>query len=198
MKNSDKVAAAIDNLPMPDGSVRISAAHLVSQLQNFETGDECAIAMLSVGALKQDKYRFDALGGAIALTTRGMGYAQRLFDANDIKFDSHDQTNDARFIVPSPLQARRVLKWLSVLDKSHFEIDPSREVVGELHDSEHKGYEAVLADRSRFEKLAYYDYLGVAVQPVPQDGVGTSVNAGKIPSRRLFHQWQLAVPDDLY
>lgn len=191
--------AAIAQLPIPDGPVRISAAHLVTEIMGPDIGQAQHIARLSNSEHKKGRRRFDALGGAVALTQLGCNHVERAFGATDIKFDEHDRTWDARFVVPSADMARQALAWLAQQSApKHFESSPRREVYGELGSSELEGFMPVLPAEHPHWKKVEYEYLGVALQPPTETQGDTSANAGKVPSRRLFHLWRMLVSEEFY
>jgi hypothetical protein len=197
--DSQALEAALAALPIPEGAARISAAHLVTELEDSETGHIIHIAMLSVGAHKQGQRRFDALGGAIALTPAGQEYVTHALGGTDIAYDAHDRTYDARFIVPDAERARRALRWLSARSApEYFEGGPNREVFGELTGHELEGFMPAISREHPDWDAVRYRHLGIAIQPPPDDGTGTSVNAGKVPTRRLFHLWRMSVTADFF
>lgn len=192
------VTAAIDNLPIPNGSVRISAAHLVTEIMGPDIGQAHKIGRLSNSENKKGRKRFDALGGAIALTERGCQHIKDAFGATDIKWDPHDKNWDARFVVPSSLLARQALSLFSQHTSVAFEGSPEREVRGELGTSELDGYMPVLpAEHPDWEKVRY-EWLGVALQPPTEAQGDTSANSGSIPSRRIFHHWRMVLSEEFY
>ncbi len=181
-----------------DGAVRVSAAHLVTTISVVGADETFPIAMLSVGMHKKGIKRFDALGGAIALGKHGLRLVDR-FGVDEPAYDAHDNTYDARFVVPTKQQAAKAICWLGDIRNGdfsgfeYFETTPEREVFGELTGDELDGIPpACSADDPNWVAVRY-DYYGVVIQPVPAAGGGTSVNSSSIPSARVFHGWNMEV-----
>jgi hypothetical protein len=164
------------------------------------------VGILSPGAHEKGQRMFQALGGGVMLTGLGEDHVKLRFGAEQFERDHPDANVDARFVIDGPTFVRSALLWFSDLQNAKynsgmnfFEYSPKREVIGELCNAKLEGLDPVLsADDAIWYHVAFM-YLGVAVQPVPSDGIGTSERAsGKIPTRRLFYGWRMVVPDNLY
>lgn len=203
MGHVKKVANKIQSLDIPEGQIRISAAHLVTSI-SYKGGPVESLAMLSVSALRNNKIRYDSLGGAIALTKLGREFARSHFNGVSFFKSKHDKTFNARFVVPNANRARWAIKWFSDIERGeefglrYFETSPTRELISELCTSELKGYAPVVSPEDEDWARSELKYLGVSIQPPPKDGVGTSEMSVQFPTRRVFHGWQMIVPKRLY
>ena len=199
--NIEKLKRTISAIDMPLGPVRISAGHLISALRADGQQTIFSPAMLSVGMYKKDVRRFDAIGGGIALSDKGKYVVENHYQVSDVKYDDHDLNYDARFIVPDEDHAHRVLTWLGDLEmgrRGNFEFDPHREVFGELSGKELKSLGPIIPPEHLDWSAVTYQYLGVCLQPPSDIASDTSVNAGVIPTRRLFHLWQMTVSAEIF
>jgi hypothetical protein len=201
MINLNKLKSEIAGLEISEGEVELSIAHLIQSVTVDKGFTKKFPAMLSVGAHRKKQRRFDAIGGAMALTEMGKQCLAEMHRGSDFKYDQEDMTWDARFTVPTAMYARAALKLLGDIEigrRGFFETDPHREVFAELSGNELEGVSPTISRDHPGWHYVNYKYLGVSVQPLPDDGVGTSTSATKKMRRRLFHQWEMNVSGALF
>jgi hypothetical protein len=148
------------------------------------------IGILNSGAYKKGQRLIQPIGGAATLTAEGRKFLEEKFGATEF------HKNDARFIVDD-MHLADVLKFFENRDPKFFEIDPLREICEELSTGEFPANEFFDAIESPLTvdeagQLAVR-FKRTVVQPFT-DSAGTSPLAGKEPSRRLFHLFEIEVP----
>lgn len=195
--STNDVARAITELPVPTtGMVRISVGHNVTGIirANDSLMTAHPVGILASGPWNMQRtMRFQALGGAVALTDAGQDYMAKQFGARHFYRDAIEGVTDARCEMAVEY-VKSALLWLANAGNApeFFEASPYREVIDELSTAELANFSPVCR-REDLQDMRLF-YRGVAVQPPPDDGTGTSINAGKTPTRRLFHCWELALP----
>ena len=164
--------------------VRVSIGNLVPKIKIQETGEEFFVGILNSGAFKKGRRLIQPLGGAAHLAP----YGRKLMEKEGAT-DFHK--SDARFVV-SDANFEWILNWFSIRDSDHFETDPTREIMEELSTEELLDIPPVLtAEEAGAIEVAFVK----TVRQKFSDQPGTSPLAIEgIPSRRLFHLFQMTAP----
>ncbi len=172
--------------------VRVSIGNLapIVAVPSCDEDSHYAVGILNSGSYAKGKKLLQPIGGAAKLTSRGRKLLEDKFGAKDFHKD------DARFLVDDQ-HLEEVLSLFSVRDPDFFEIDPLREVWEELTLSEFPSNEHFPAIPPILSVGQVSDIEVVFRNTVRQpfkDEAGTSPLAGKEPSRRLFHLFEIRIP----
>jgi hypothetical protein len=169
--------------------VRISIGNLAHRLIIKETGESRFFGILNSAASRRGTFLIGALGGAAKLTSGGKKYITQQFQAQTI------EGMDARFVVPA-YQTESVLKFFTGRVAELFEIDPTREISEELSEEKITGISPVLSR----EEVRWIQVEYVKTMPQPfSEGLGTSARERfDIPTRRLFHFFEMVVPEAVF
>lgn len=156
--------------------VRLSCAHLVTRVS-------CGTTTHNLAVKPGGKKEWQALGGAAQLTASGRDELATKFQASDFEVNRATSEPYARFqITASNLIA--VCKWLIAAEESQLEQGPHRKF------SEEIGLDDDVLGVPTFTRPV------VALQPAPQSRADDTSRRGRdarLPTRRLFFQWQAKV-----
>ncbi len=183
--------------------VRVSIGNLVlGLLTPIGEGDYVQyVGILSASLYnKKGQKRLQPIGGAAELTEEGQKYLEERFGAEAFH-KSQEGHIDARFEVDDS-HLREIFDFFRKRDPKYFEIDPRRELVEELSTVELKGNGEVMEippvltpDEAESIQVEFVD----TVEQPFSDGPGTSSLAKEgVPSRRLFHRFNLVVSHEIF
>lgn len=174
--------------------VRVSVSNLVHRVRVRETGETHQIAMRNekVWQEKEEK-KYQALGGAAKMTPKGK---QMLINEYGAQFGLPgrpiEEANDSRFILSVKNQEEailpKVLDSFSVQDTKLFESDVLREVHEDL-------VGAGVLSEEEFQTISA-TYEG-AVSPIRWKETTSERETGT-PSERIFHLFEIEVPQVVY
>lgn len=168
--------------------LRVSVANLVQSLRIAETGERHYFGVLNPTKFKEGKRQFQPLGGGAEITPQ----AKAALETLGAEFG---KGMDARFSIPKEYFEEVYMRFVEE-NPEFFERDVRREMREELCDEEIPGIPAVLTP----EEVEHVQivYRGVVSQMPVTGTLDTSPNAGDIPVRRLFHNFELVVPKDIF
>ncbi|HVW71644.1 MAG TPA: hypothetical protein VHB93_00645 [Candidatus Paceibacterota bacterium] len=174
--------------------VRISVAALAPRLV-LSSGSRKYAGIFNVARYNAHKPRLlQPLGGVVELTPEGRGRLEEEFHAGVFA------ERDARFVVPAR-HVEGVLRMFEEQNPAWNELDPIRECREELTQREFRDQTNdadVILWPEVFERITF-KYVDTMRQPLPEDGVGTSPNAGiDIPTRRLFYRYDLRIDEAIW
>lgn len=132
-----------------------------------------------VGIWLDKRKRYGAIGGAVALTPKGMTVLERLGAVN------FEAGSDARFKIPLDMVGP-VMDFFCLRDKNFYEVSPEREVIEELFTPELDGQvEGILP--KLYESGVKVKYRRTTIQPITD-----------VAQRRIFYVYDLHVARSAY
>ncbi|GEM_PF-2512571 len=177
--------------------VRVSIGNLAPVVRINDFGNRCPVGILNSGSYKKGKKLIQPIGGAATLTPEGQQYVEYEFGATDFHTNTEGGI-DARFVIDDS-RLDEVLAFFTERDNFMFETDPLREICEELASNEFPANEhfKALAPILTPDEAAQIEvnFMSTVVQPFKDSG-DTSPLAGKEPSRRLFHLFEIIIPDE--
>lgn len=183
-----------EKAPTPE-RVRFSIINTVNRIRVQETGETMQIVMRNKKAWEQNGERkYQALGGAAKMTPEGKSMLTERFDAEfGTKARPQEEADDARFFVevlPDEREKKlaEIIDLFSKQDPSLFEDDVLREAHEDLVS------DGVLSEEEFKTIRAHYEGL---VSPINWKTTTSERETKGIPSRRLFHLFELEVPQAL-
>ena len=159
--------------------VRISIGVLAPVI-SVDGSETRLIGILNRRALSLGQRRYAAIGGAVELTTEGIIYLQRRFDARAF------EGSDARFIVDEQ-HVDDVLEFFERRSRHYYEVDPDRELGEELTQRELPIQSGPLLTDAQFDEV-YPVFVRVHREAPEADA---SARQGSIPTRRLYFLYRL-------
>lgn len=177
----------IDSTERGPEQIRISVANIIRRVRVKETGATYYPAILNPSAFAKGERKYQALGGGVKMTKSG-GESLKAIGAEFGPQESEEH-DDARFII-SANKFQEAFDTFAKLQPDTFESDPIREIREELSQEKLAGMESVLTKDEVDEIEA--EYVGAVCQ-LPNSSE-TSERVGSIPTRRLFHLFEIVVP----
>ncbi|MBX4189046.1 hypothetical protein KW785_00440 [Candidatus Parcubacteria bacterium] len=177
--------------------VRVSIGRLTPMVRvpAGEVDAGAVVGILNPTSYAKGKRLFQPLGGAVELTKEGVDFLAEEFGATQFHVNKEGGT-DARFIIDDP-QLAGVFDFFREGKDEFFSIDPMEELVQELTGNEFpkNDFFGEIPPALDLEAVSEceLEYRGTIIQPF-SDKKGSSPLAGKEPSRRMFHVFDLLLP----
>lgn len=173
-------------------NIRVSVANLTISIRAYGHSESHRVGILSPGALKKGIKRIQALGGGAHLTLAGVEHLVEQFGATD--FEKDGDAIDARFVVDDRY-LESVLSFFETPNEEYFETSPHRELRDELTEA---GGVLIELQPVHGRGLAF-TRIDCVRQAPPLGGKGTSLREKEgIPTRRLFHRFEIVVPPSVF
>lgn len=173
--------------------VRVSIGNLVPVFVAGSHRVAFPIGILNSGSYAKGKCLIQPIGGAVELTDAGRQYLVERFGAHEF------HKADARFLVDDE-HLEKVFEFFTARNAEMFEVDPTRELREELSEGEFPKNEYLPAIEPPLtpEEAGGLTprFVRTVIQPF-KDEAGTSPLAGKEPSRRLFHLFEVEVTTEV-
>lgn len=186
-KFEDKNLSTIEQEYKPE-RIRISVANIVQYLRVEGSDKVRYFGVLSPSKFRKGERQFQPLGGGAEITPEAKAKLEDL----GAEFEAG---MDARFTIPAD-EFEDVYAKFAGEAGNFFERDVERELHEELCDEEIPGMPSVLSKEEAGRiKISY---AGVVSQVPVEPKLDTSPNTASVPSRRLFHIFELTVPADVY
>lgn len=174
--------------------VRVSVSNLVHKIRVRESGETYQIAMRNEKVWKEKgEGKYQALGGAAKMTKEGKAALINQYGAEfGLPGRPLEEADDARFMLSLEGQGKQnvsdVLDAFSVLDPSLFEDDVLRETHEDLVST------GVISEEEFSQIAARYEG---AVSPLKWKEKTSERETGT-PSERIFHLFELEVPEAIF
>jgi hypothetical protein len=168
------------------GQVRISIGNLAVRMVEAETSDTAEFGLLNSAAYRKGNHLYAALGGAAELKPLGRQFLRNTFGARDFEGD------DARFTVDDD-KIEEVFAFFKKRDLTMIEADPTREIIEELVLEKIPGMGTILSPEDA--ALIRVQFLTTIEQP--EGGTTSARERAEMPTRRLFHLFEISVPVDV-
>lgn len=172
-------------------SIRISVANIIRRVRVKETGATYYPAILNPGAFAKGERKYQALGGGVKMTPLGTDNLKSMgAEFGPKESEEHD---DARFVISAD-KFQEAFDAFAKLSPDSFESDPIREIREELSQEKLSGTGSILTEDETKEIEA--EYMGAVCQlpNLPE----TSERTAAVPSRRLFHLFEIVVPKRIF
>lgn len=170
--------------------VRVSIGNLVERILIGGMPRPIALGILNSASYRKGKRMIAALGGAAELTDEGRKIL-KAFGATEF------EGKDARFVIDD----EHLEEVMGLFVNRHyqpalFETDPTREIFEELVQEKITGMGPILTEEMAAQTKVVYRRT---VRQKPPEGEGTSAREKQgMPTRRLFHLFDLLMPEDVY
>lgn len=170
------------------GLVRFSYAVLIRQISSNRHAP-MYLSLLNRGSVKTGAAVYKSLGGGGELTSLGMQFLVREFNAT-----SFEDGNDARFQVEAQY-IQQVMSFFASQDSRYFEIDPRREMREELLGKELPGQVAPILSETQLNAITTTTCEPIRLAPAAEFN---SARDSGMRTFRFFSRHDAFMPDEVF